>query len=230
MSRWMCAVLFAGLSAVSFAGCSSQEETEELTVVSEPLELDPTQKISYVGWWSNGRELLRLDEVESYVLWPSQNVYQKPIERGRWRQASYAEVWIEPYFQPNPVQTRVGATKTEGLLQLNIDGYAPFTRIDRAPAAVEDAILGLWAGEHGTLRLDPDLTCEFVHTRPAEAPVAITRYRGTWRLDGLRLLVAPDAPSIASSRYTLTTSSGAVTALEGASGTLTRVNQPAPAP
>jgi hypothetical protein len=216
---------FVLIACVIMPGCASESEEESLAMIGGPLELDPTEKIEFFGWWSSGAALLRLDEAESFVLWSGTNVYHKPAERGRWRQANYAELWIEPYHQIRHHQTRVGVSKIDGRVALNLEGYAPFFRVDGPPSSPEDQVIGAWIGERGSLRLDGDMTCEFVNTKATDAPVAVTRYRGSWRLDGDSLIVEPDAPNVPSTRYSLVKNGAAVTRLVGTGGTLMRLPQ-----
>src|SRR5262245_19414436 len=91
-------VLLIALSGM-LASCKSKQEkvreAEQLTPM--PLEFDPTEKYELAHWWSNGQQLLRLDDNAAYAVYPDANRYARPIERGRWGQVSYAVLWLEPY-------------------------------------------------------------------------------------------------------------------------------------
>ena len=53
------------------------------------LDFDPAKPESVNGWWTNGRELMRLDPNGAYRMWLTQDRFQRPIEVGAWRRSNY---------------------------------------------------------------------------------------------------------------------------------------------
>ena len=64
MSRFSIATVMSAALLLG-AGCASEPEPEpyeaRLATPVATLEIDPTDEIDVVGWWSNGVDLLRLD-------------------------------------------------------------------------------------------------------------------------------------------------------------------------
>jgi hypothetical protein len=70
-------------------------------------------------------------------------------------------------------------------------------RLEGPPVGPEEALLGLWVGDGGSLEVREDGRYRFVAPRVDGAPVAITGHDGTWRLEGERLVLSPRSPSVA---------------------------------
>jgi hypothetical protein len=198
------------------AGCAEESEKETPVVMAGPLDLDPTERIDLTGWWSNGKSMLLLEPDAAYSLWKGTNRYLAPEARGRWQQTNYAELWIEPYGGLQPQRDRVGVTKIDGRPALLVGKMEPMFRLDAPPRSAEDDLIGAWDGERGSLRLDADMRYEFTAARPMNTPVAVTRHRGRWRLDGESVVLEPDTPVVPVTSMRLTRESDAVTRLKGA--------------
>src|SRR5687767_11356489 len=119
-------------------GCESRHMRDPEPMVSTPLEFDPTEQFELSRWWSNGKQLLRLESNASYALYPDQNRYRLPLERGRWSQQSYAVLWLEPYTQRELVRQRVGITKIDKKFALVVPKYKPMFAIKSPPEVTED--------------------------------------------------------------------------------------------
>lgn len=193
--RWFscaAAVLLSGIAAAT-TGCKSYEEKYNLVPVAEtPLEFDPTEQYVLAQWWTNGSQLLRLDDTAHYVLYSTTNRYGAVIERGRWSPHSYAAMWLEPYNERGAQRRRVRITKIDGELAVIVPDYEPMYALDQPPVVLEDRLLGQWEGPWGSLRLDGDLRYTLVFTTGDEATLsAVIRQHGSWRVaDGYVLLHA----------------------------------------
>lgn len=172
---------------LSLLGCETEPEVLEdnfvsPAVMSTPLELDPTEEINIGRWWTNGRELLRLDADAGFKLYGSLNRYHKPRERGRWTQQSYALLWLEPYSLLPRERVRVRINKINSELALNIPKLDHFFAIEEPPAMTEDAMFGTWYGTLGALRLTSAMRYSFTPDSVQTAPIAIVGHKGSWRL------------------------------------------------
>jgi len=163
------------------------------------VNLDPERPAPIVGWWSNGTQLLDVAPGGAYRLFASQSRYLKPIEVGRWHRQNYAAFWLDPYSARKEQRTRVALSKIDDALVVTVRNFEPMTRSDAPPVAEEDFVIGLWLGAGGSLDLQPTMRYHFVAPqRPSEGrPVVIASHRGTWHLEGGRVELIPDSPSVA---------------------------------
>ncbi len=127
------------LTVVAVAGCKSKEykQQEAEALMSTPLEFDPTERERDLnGWWSNGKQYVRLDESAAYAIYDAANAYEWPTERGRWGRTSYAVMWLEPYNTPQPEAKRVSITKIRGKLALVPPGMEPLFESEEPPTVL----------------------------------------------------------------------------------------------
>jgi hypothetical protein len=186
---WLLAVMLA-------CGCEAEPAPDRADLarpVHTPLELDPLEEYEISRWWTNGRELLRLDEVGSYALYPALSRYDEPVERGRWSKTSYAALRLEPYDVLRADPIRVGVSKVRGRLTLSVPGHAPMTSIEAAPAVPEDELIGAWESQDAVLVIAPE------GYRFTPRSVGLAGHAGAWRLAEGRLRLVPDAPNMRSS-------------------------------
>lgn len=164
---------------------------------STPLPLDPTTPVPVEGWWSNGRQLLHLDDDGSYRLWANTNRFDIPLQNGRWSRATYAAVELEPYAIRTPERTRCDLETSGSEVRLVIPGVEPMVRFDAAPPTVEERLVGTWRGAGGTLRLMDDGRYRAeAPSGGASQPVALAGHGGRWLYEGATLLLLPDSPSV----------------------------------
>lgn len=194
---------------LSLLGCVTEPEVLEddfvsPAVMSTPLELDPTEEISIGRWWTNGRELLRLDADAGFKLYSTLNRYHKPRERGRWTQQSYALLWLEPYSLLPHERVRVRINKINSELALNIPKLDPFFAIEEPPAVTEDAMFGMWYGPLGALGLTNAMRYSFTPDSVQTAPIVIVGHKGSWRLSGSDIIkLMPDTMGLGPYRLQL---------------------------
>lgn len=198
--RWFVLVLCGAGIAATIAGCKSMEErTLPQPVMATPLELDPTEQYELVRWWSNGQQLLRLDDDASYALYEGQNRYAKPQERGRWSRQSYAVLWLEPYGGRSPRPTRVRVMKVDDTIALQVRDLKPLLALKAPPPSIEDRLIGQWHGVLGELELEPQMRYTL---RPGELKGdgadgrLIAGHDGVWSVVNGALVLQPDTPIV----------------------------------
>ncbi|NNF44320.1 MAG: hypothetical protein HKN62_15005 [Phycisphaerales bacterium] len=181
--------------ATLIAGCASPEEKLALAEVHHtPLAFDPTDEGDLGRWWSNGAQMLRLDQTGEYALYRNANRYQPPLERGSWARPSYAQVRLSPYDDAVDRWQRVPITKSGDVLQLHVRDLAPMTPIEAPPVVIEDDLIGVWQAADGTLVLGADLVYSFSPRSAASLPVppaVVAGHSGGWRLEGEQLRLRP---------------------------------------
>lgn len=208
-------------------GCKSEADRRLEADLANPAPLphDPTDKFKLARWWSNGEQLLRLDETSAYSLYDSQNRYAAPRERGRWWQQSYAVLWLEPYKRLKPESKRVAITRIDGRLAVEVPTLRPMFPIAAPPAAPEDKLIGQWRGAIGELRLGSDLRYSFAPATASanrEPGAIIAGHSGNWSLSGGTLVLQPDSPAMQPLTFTVKpTDAGAI--LEHSAGALSAV-------
>jgi hypothetical protein len=196
-------LLMAALFALPLlaAGCETHEDHLALaTVDHNPLAFDPTEPYELGPWWSNGAQLLRLDEVGAYALYDPPNRYRAPVERGSWIKHSYAEIRFGPYDVLRTQWERVEVSKIDGRLALTVDGFEPMFAVGAPPRVPEDDLLGPWRSDVATLVISPNrryaLSSNSARVDDLRAPAVVAGHRGVWRLDGDRLRLDPDPPAL----------------------------------
>lgn len=178
-------------------GCSAQSQREE-RIVHRPLDFDPTDEYELSRWWSNGRQLLRLDRSGSYTIYPSTNRYHAPEERGRWEQPSYAHLIFKPYRHGSTESRRIPLNKINDQIAIMLPGREPMFGIHQPPDVLEDELLGRWRGPDGKLSLSADLRYVFdpAEDVDSDAIVRLGRHHGSWTIQGEKLVLQPDSPRI----------------------------------
>jgi hypothetical protein len=192
-------MLVAITCACCLASCKneSQQQDEIMLSVNTPLSHDPTDEIVLAQWWSNGKQLLRLQGNHYYLLYDNNSRYGKPRERGRWDQDGYAVLWLDPYNTLQADSTRVSITKIDGELAIVIPKLHPMFALKGPPDAREDQLIGSWQGPMGTLQLNANMTYSL---SPAAGAMVDGRpvigHGGRWRLGGGEVALAPTTPAV----------------------------------
>jgi len=199
----LCALAFLWL----LTGCEMTPE-EELAYMYPPppgelLTHDPTEAFEISQWWTNGSELLRLNEDASFALFNSLNRYHTPQEHGRWSKQSYAVMLLEPYSLLPQERVRVGITRTDGELTLDIPKLKPMFAIEGAPAVIEDGLIGMWLGPQGEIFLASDL--RYTYSRESATGAGLARHRGRWELSDNTLQLHPDVLAMGTFEFELVT-------------------------
>jgi hypothetical protein len=180
------------------AGCASEPEPEpyeaRLATPVTTLEIDPTDEIDVVGWWSNGVDLLRLDPEGSYALFADNNHHQRPIERGRWVRASYAWVRLEPYGALARDPVRVELARLDGEIALQRSDDLPMLHLDAPPWTLEDELFGTWRSEHSEVVLDRDMRYAFRRFELSRDVVGPGSQSGRWAVADATIKLEPASP------------------------------------
>jgi len=161
------------------------------------LQMDPERPEPIVAWWSNGTQTLELREDGSYRLWKTAGRHREPDEVGRWDRQNHATFWLNPYSRGKQERARCPLSIVEGEVVATVRTFPPLVRLEGPPASSEDALVGLWVGDGGSLELREDGRYRFVAPRVDGTPVAIAGHEGTWALDRDRLVLTPRSPSVA---------------------------------
>ena len=79
-----------------------------------PIQFDPANPEPVTGWWTNGKELMRLETNGAYQLWMTQDRFQRPVEVGAWRRSNYVYFELEPYRVKPGTRIKVQLIKEDG--------------------------------------------------------------------------------------------------------------------
>ncbi len=161
------------------------------------LQMDPERPEPIVAWWSNGTQTLELREDGSYRLWKSAGRHREPDEIGRWDRQNHATFWLDPYSRRKEERARCSLSIVEGEVVTTLRTFPPLVRLAGPPPSPEDALIGVWVGDGGSLELRADGRYRLVAPRVDGTPVAIAGHEGTWRLDRERVVLTPRSPSVA---------------------------------
>jgi hypothetical protein len=170
------------------AGCQSTQQVEQTPPPPARLSHDPMDESKLGPWWSNGQQMLHLQDNNAYVLYATTNRYREPVERGRWDRESYAVLQLEPYQPLRTERMRVGVDRVGGALVVSRPDLAPMREIAAPPRQREDDVLGTWTGPSGRLAISADRS--YVYAPVPAAPIA-AGHHGTWILRGDRLVCTP---------------------------------------
>ena len=201
-----CALVFLWL----LVGCEMTPEEEAAYMYPPPpgdlLDHDPTEAFEISQWWTNGSELLQLNEDASFALFSSLNRYHAPQERGRWSKQSYAVMWLEPYSLLPRERVRVRITRTDGELTLVIPKLKPMFAIEGAPAVTEDGLIGMWYGPQGEIHLKGDLRYTYSPESVTGVSFAgLAGHKGRWQLSDNTLQLHPDVLGLGTFEFQLVT-------------------------
>ena len=191
-------LLSAVLVAIVGAGCASDmKDKQDALTVSTPLSLDPTDTYEIAEWWTNGKQLLQLNETGAYRLYEGINRYRMPIERGRWSRRNYAALWIEPYAELPSEPARISIRRVGGKLELDVHSLQPMTALETPPDVIEDRLIGGWSGDVGSLVLGGDLRYSFSRNQTrSSGPAELASEEGGWKVQDDFLVLQPDSRGI----------------------------------
>jgi hypothetical protein len=193
-------VLIAAVASVAgLVSCKSEQQKQEeaMWYMDTPLPHDPMDKDVLSQWWSNGKQLLRLQENHYYALYENNSRYGRQRERGRWDQDGYALLWLDPYNTIEPSSARVSITKIDGTLAVIIPGLEPMFALKGPPPSSEDQLIGAWHGSPGVLQLNPNMTYSLAPASGATvAGRPLAGHSGKWKLTAGEITLTPSTPSV----------------------------------
>ncbi len=191
-------LLAAVLIVIVGAGCASDnKDRQDPLGVSTPLPLDPTDTYEIAEWWTNGKQLLQLNETGFYRLYDGINRYHKPVERGLWSRRNYAALWIEPYAELPREPARISIRRVGDELELDVRSLQPMTALETPPDVIEDHLIGGWSGDIGSLVLSADLRYSFSRTETrSSGPAELASEEGGWQVQDDFLVLRPDSRGI----------------------------------
>jgi len=204
------------------AGCESPEQLVPEPVAHTPLELDPTQPVEIIGWWSSDTQLLHVKRNSGYIVYPGRNRYDEPAQRGQWWKQSYATIWFEPYteFDVQPYRGRL--IRQDDEIMLRMGDQPAMRRLEAPPIVMEDHLFGTWRGNAGVLALRNDQRYRFTPTADAvDEPVSIAGHAGAWSHENGQVVLTPDAPNLPTTRLGIV-NNNAGRALEGMNSSFTK--------
>jgi hypothetical protein len=178
------------LLAAPARDCLAQDRS---TPPGSVLDFDPAKPEPVNGWWTNGRELMRLDPNGAYRMWLTQDRFQRPIEVGAWRRSNYVFFDLEPYHAKPGTLIRVQLVKEDGETKINRPDTARFRRIPVPPHVFADDAIGVWTAPNENLVILDNGRYEY---RRTNSNAGITQHDGIWRTDGNFVFLAPDSPTI----------------------------------
>jgi len=167
------------------------------------LDIDPTETISIIGWWTNGEEIMLIKQDGAFNWWGQPNRFRPPSKIGRWDRQNYRTIWLEPYVDRKnpgvmPPRIRAPMRRTDGKIFIDAGLALNMLHVDVAPVAPEDLYVGKWSGPGGSLILTADGRYQLESSPPSENPpsrndpalLSRASHNGTWSFDGqyIRLL------------------------------------------
>ena len=167
------------------------------------LDIDPTETISIIGWWTNGEEIMLIKQDGAFNWWGQPNRFRPPSKIGRWDRQNYRTIWLEPYVDRKnpgvmPPRIRAPMRRTDGKIFIDAGSALNMLHVDVAPVAPEDLYVGKWSGPGGSLILAADGRYQLESSPPSANPpsrndpalLSRASHNGTWSFDGqyIRLL------------------------------------------
>lgn len=195
-------VLTAGVTALCIhtaaIGQDQKPSAPAIIPADSKLDIDPTETISIIGWWTNGEEIMLIKQDGAFNWWGQPNRFRPPSKIGRWDRQNYRTIWLEPYVDRKnpgvmPPRIRAPMRRTDGKIFIDAGLALNMLHVDVAPVAPEDFYVGMWSGPGGTLSLATngryDLEATPVSTNGPEL-LSRASHQGTWSFDGqyIRLL------------------------------------------
>jgi len=213
--------LSALLALNVLAGCQDPQKLVPPPIVHTPLAIDPMEEYEVIGWWSNGHQLLRLDESGSFALFAEPNRYRRPREFGHWSRQSYAHLALEPYHAMRTVRHRASIERVDGRVALRVYDLDPFFAVQGPPVVMEDLILGSWLGTRHALELAGNgrYRLDVTQAFGTDMPAIVAGHEGAWELESDTLRLYPDPPNLGPFAFTLWHEGGAME-LRGPDGPL----------
>ncbi len=161
------------------------------------MDIDPTEKIDINGWWTNGKELLRVQPDGAFQWWDQPNRFRPPSKIGRWDRQNYRTFWLEPYVDKRnpgvmPPRIRAPMRRTDGKLMIDVGSALSLVLVKDAPGAPEDLYVGRWSGPGGSLTLSAQGRYELQASAGSSADDALvsrTSHAGTWTFDGQYIML-----------------------------------------
>ena len=194
--------LTAGVTALCIhtaaIGQDQKPSAPAIIPANSKLDIDPTETISIIGWWTNGEEIMLIKQDGAFNWWGQPNRFRLPSKIGRWDRQNYRTFWLEPYVDRKnpgvmPPRIRAPMRRTDGKIFVDVGSALNMLHVDVAPVAPEDFYVGMWSGPGGTLSLATngryDLEATPVSTNGPEF-LSRASHQGTWSFDGqyIRLL------------------------------------------
>ena len=157
-----------------------------------PIQFDPANPEPVTGWWTNGKELMRLETNGAYQLWITQDRFQRPVEVGAWRRSNYVYFELEPYRVKPGTRIKLQLIKEDGETKIERAGSDHFRRVPVPPRVFADDAIGAWTAPTEQLVIMDNGRYEYRRT----ATSGITQHSGIWRTDGDIVYLAPDSPVV----------------------------------
>lgn len=184
---------FAALAALLAAACSPALLAQNSgQVPPSPIEFDPANPEPVTGWWTNGKELMRLETNGAYRLWMTQDRFQRPVEVGAWRRSNYVYFELEPYRVKPGTRIKLQLIKEDGETKIERAGSDHFRRVAVPPRVFADDAIGAWTAPTEQLVIMDNGRYEYRRT----AASGVTQHSGIWRTDGDIVYLAPDSPVV----------------------------------
>ena len=215
----------AALAALLAAACSPALLAQNSgQTPPSPIEFDPANPEPVTGWWTNGKELMRLETNGAYQLWMTQDRFQRPVEVGAWRRSNYVYFELEPYRVKPGTRIKLQLIKEDGETKIDRAGSDHFRRVPVPPRVFADDAIGAWTAPTEQLVIMDNGRYEYRRT----AASGITQHSGIWRTDGDLVYLAPDSPVVETIRLQGIRDKDGKLELATGSGRFARVRPEAP--
>lgn len=217
--RFIASIIISAVASLPLlTGCESTNASQQPAPgsVNNPLPFDPTERITLGEWWFNGERLLHLRPDNVYALYPGENRYHAPEERGQWSHDSYAALFLNPYELRHGGRERVLVDRRDNEIILERRGMPIFRAIKSPPTVVEDFLIGTWNAGESTLELLSSGRYRMRRVATGAGPAHIAGHEGAWRLNNEQLTLQPNATGLPVVRFNLVREEVPVTDGDGA--------------
>lgn len=125
--------LTAGVTAlcIHIAAIAQDQKPSAPAIIpaNSKLDIDPTETISIIGWWTNGEEIMLIKQDGAFNWWGQPNRFRPPSKIGRWDRQNYRTFWLEPYVDRKnpgvmPPRIRAPMRRTDGKILLMLDWHS----------------------------------------------------------------------------------------------------------